>query len=83
MLQIERKFLRVLEGAGVERIDPAGEAFDPNLHEAVTVQPAPSPDLDGCVGAVFQHGYRFRGILLRPARVSVLSWQQGSAEAAS
>lgn len=74
MLQIERKFLKVLETAGVERVDPAGLPFDPTLHEAVTMMPAPNAEADHTVGMVLQHGYRFRGTLLRPARVAVLSW---------
>jgi molecular chaperone GrpE len=74
MLQIERKFLKVLEAAGVERIDPLGERFDPNAHEAVLTLPASSPEADHTVGTVLQHGYRFRGVLLRPARVGVWTW---------
>jgi len=74
MLQIERKFLKVLEGAGVERIDPVGAPFDPQVHEAVMTMPAAGPEADHTVGMVLQYGYRFRGALLRPARVSVLTW---------
>ena len=74
MLAIERKFLKTLEAAGVERIDPSGQPFDPHLHEAVAALPAPSADRDHVVGAVYQHGYTFRGTLLRPARVAVLTW---------
>jgi molecular chaperone GrpE len=74
MLAIERKFLRTLESAGVERVDPAGQPFDPRFHEAVAVLPAPSGDRDQTVGAVYQHGYLFKGVLLRPARVAVLAW---------
>jgi molecular chaperone GrpE len=74
MLQIERKFLRVLEAAGVERLDPVGAPFDPQVHEAVTMMPASAAEADQTVGTVFQHGYRLRGTLLRPARVAVLRW---------
>lgn len=74
MLQIERKFLKVLETAGVERIDPVGAPFDPQVHEAVMTMPAPDPEADHTVGMVLQYGYRLRGALLRPARVSVLTW---------
>ncbi len=74
MLAIERKFLKTLELAGVERIDPVGEPFDPKSHEAVASLPAPSAEQDHTVGAVYQHGYQFRGTLLRPARVAVLQW---------
>lgn len=74
MLAIERKFQRVLEASGVERIDPTGEAFDPTAQEAVSMMPAPAPEADNTVGAVFQAGYRLRGVLLRPARVAVMKW---------
>ncbi len=74
MLAIERKFLKTLELAGVERIDPVGEPFDPKSHEAVATLPAGVAEQDNTVGAVYQHGYRFRGTLLRPARVAVLQW---------
>lgn len=81
MLAIERKFLKSLELSGVERINPAGERFDPNSHEAVSVQPAPSAEGDQTVGAVYSHGYRFKGTLLRPARVAVLQWAPPAAGA--
>ena len=75
MLQIERKFLKALETAGVERVDPAGQPFDPNVAEAVTMLPAPTAEQDHTVGAVFQYGYRFKQTLLRPARVAVFEWR--------
>ncbi len=74
MLAIERKFQKVLEASGVERIDPQGQPFDPTAQEAVTMMPAPEPGADNMVGAVFQAGYRLRGVLLRPARVAVMKW---------
>jgi molecular chaperone GrpE len=74
MLAIERKFMKTLETAGLERVDPLGQRFDPRTQEAVTMQPAPSADADQTVGAVFQHGYLYKGTLLRPARVAVLQW---------
>lgn len=71
---VERKLLKALEGVGLERVDPAGQPFDPNLHEAVMTAPAASPEADHTVGSVFQPGYRMNGVLLRPARVAVLTW---------
>jgi len=70
---VDRKLRKELEAAGLERIDPAGNPFDPTLHEAVSVLPPPSPDKDHVVNATFQVGYRFRGNLVRPARVQVFS----------
>jgi molecular chaperone GrpE len=72
---IDRKLWKDLEEAGVERIDPAGSAFDPSLHEAVSTVPAPDRSLDHTVSATFQPGYRFKGVLIRPARVQVYSDQ--------
>jgi molecular chaperone GrpE len=71
---VERKLLKELEGAGLERVGVAGEAFDPNRHEAVSTTPAQDPKQDHVVAAVFQPGYRFGGALLRPAKVQVQIW---------
>jgi molecular chaperone GrpE len=71
---VERKLLKILEGAGLERMDPSGQPFDPNAHEAVMTTPAPSAERDGCVAMVFQAGYRLGGVLLRPARVAVYAY---------
>lgn len=68
---VERKFLRVLEEAGVEVIDPAGEPFDPERMEAMMRVPTESEEEDETVAEVFAKGYTLDGILVRPARVSV------------
>lgn len=76
---VEKKLVKVLEGVGVERVDPAGQPFDPNVHEAVMTLPAPSAEADHTVGTVLQPGYRLNGTLLRPARVAVYTWTQAAA----
>jgi len=59
-----------LERFGIEELDPAGEPFDPELHEAMTMQP--STDMEpGSVLTVIQKGYALNGRLLRPAMVVV------------
>ncbi|MFL5541779.1 MAG: nucleotide exchange factor GrpE [Longimicrobiaceae bacterium] len=68
---VEKKFLRALEGAGLEEIDAAGKAFDPTQHEALTTAPAQSEEEDDTVAQVYRKGYRFKGVLLRPAQVVV------------
>ncbi len=73
LVLIDRKLRKELEAAGLERIDPAGQAFDPSLHEAVSVLQPPEPAADHTVSATFQAGYRFKGSLIRPARVQVYS----------
>lgn len=77
---VERKLLRELSGAGLERVGTPGEPFDPNTHEAVAGLPAPDAEQDHRVAAVMQFGYRFGGALLRPARVSVYVWQEPADE---
>jgi molecular chaperone GrpE len=73
---VDRKLRKELESAGVERIDPdPGQPFDPSVHEAVSTVPPPKPELDHTVSATFQTGYRFKGNLVRPARVQVYSAQ--------
>ncbi len=61
-----------MERFGVVELDPEGEPFDPQEHEAMTMQP--SADVEpGSVLTVFQKGYALNGRLLRPARVVVAS----------
>jgi len=72
---VDRKLSKDLEDAGVERIDPTGEAFDPSQHEAVSTIPAPDQSHVQLVSATFQPGYRLKGMLVRPARVQVYSDQ--------
>ncbi|HEY8569584.1 nucleotide exchange factor GrpE [Microbulbifer sp.] len=70
-IELTRKsFIDTLTRNGVEVVDPAGEPFDPELHQAMTQIPngnvEPNTVLD-----VFQKGYRLHGRLLRPAMVVV------------
>ena len=67
---VRAKLLGVFEHEGVEPIDPAGEAFDPNVHQAVgRVEDASK--YDETVNDVYQKGYRMAGKVLRPAMVTV------------
>jgi molecular chaperone GrpE len=70
---VDKKLRKELETAGLERIDPAGQPFDPSVHEAVSAVAPPTPDRDHTVSATFQTGYRYKGTLIRPARVQVYS----------
>ena len=60
----------VMERFGVEQIDPEGEPFDPELHEAMTMQPSAEAEPNSVL-TVIQKGYSLNGRLLRPARVIV------------
>ena len=61
---------RAFEKSGLTVVDPLGEPFNPEFHEAMATQPA-ADQADGTVLAVVQKGYLLNGRLLRPARVLV------------
>ena len=63
-------FTDVLQKFDVEQIDPLGDVFDPQLHEAMTIQEAPDAPPNSVL-AVFQKGYKLNDRLIRPARVIV------------
>ena len=64
-------FVDTLSKSGVEQVDPLGEPFDPNLHEAMTM--VPNPDAEpNTVMDVMQKGYVLNGRLARAAKVIVV-----------
>ena len=68
---IFNKLMAYLKTKGLEPIAAKGEVFDTELHEAVTLFPAPSEDLKGKVIDVAQTGYTLGGKVLRFAKVIV------------
>lgn len=71
-----RHMVNIFDKFSIEVIDPSGETFDPQLHEAVAMQPA-GEFAPGTVMEVFRKGYRLQDRLLRPARVVVASEEPG------
>jgi molecular chaperone GrpE len=71
-----RLVYRELEGAlaraGVQAIEPKGDPFDPNVHEALSMQPQEGAE-SGTVLDVIEKGYRTSDTVIRPARVVVAS----------
>lgn len=65
-----RMFIDTLSKFNVAVVDPLGEPFDPQWHEAMVMQPS-ADAAPGTVLAVVQRGYRLNDRLLRPARVIV------------
>jgi molecular chaperone GrpE len=74
----ERSLLNALEKHGVRKLDPLGEKFDPNFHQAMFEVPDPSVPA-GTVVQVVQAGYMIGERVLRPALVAV---SKGGAKAA-
>ena len=70
VLLVFRSLRETLARNGVEAIRPQGERFDPQLHEALSTQPAADAE-SGAVVEVMQVGYRVGEQLIRPARVVV------------
>jgi len=68
---VEKKFISVLQDSGAEVIDPLGDLFDPERMEAIMRVPVERAEEDDTVAQVFQKGCLLKGILVRPARVSV------------
>ena len=74
LLEGGRATLKQLQSAmekyGITVISPEGERFNPELHEAMSVQESTTAEPDSVL-AVVQRGYQLNGRLLRPARVIV------------
>jgi molecular chaperone GrpE len=66
----ERELLKVLEKHGVTKLEPKGQKFDPNMHQAMFEMPDPSVPA-GMVTQVVQPGYKIGERVLRPAMVGV------------
>jgi molecular chaperone GrpE len=66
----ERELLNTLEKHGIRTVDPRGEKFDPELHEALSMRTEDGAE-PGTVLDVVEKGYRLNGAVLRPARVVV------------
>ncbi|WP_084798228.1 nucleotide exchange factor GrpE [Pleomorphomonas koreensis] len=66
----ERELMKALEKHGISRVDPAGEKFDPNFHQAMFEVPDPSVPA-GTVVQVMQVGFKIGERVLRPALVGV------------
>jgi molecular chaperone GrpE len=70
VLLVFRNLRETLGRSGVEVVDPKGEKFDPNFHEALSTVQVEGAEA-GVVVEVMQKGYRFEGQLIRPAMVVV------------
>lgn len=74
-----KQYWSVLERNGVSVVDPQGEPFNPELHQAVSTQPSADVAPNQVLG-VMQKGYRLHDRLLRPAMVVVSRAPDGPAE---
>ena len=66
----QRLLAKAIERAGIVELNPQGEPFDANLHEAMAAQPSATAEPNSVL-AVVQRGYSLNGRLLRAARVVI------------
>lgn len=68
---IHQKFLKTLSQEGLQKMEPVGEAFDTDFHEAITLVPAPEEAQKGKVLDCVQTGYKLNDKVIRHAKVVV------------
>lgn len=73
IVYIHKQLQDILISEGVEIINPMGEAFDPNMHEAVETVELEDIANQNTIIEVLQVGYKLNGSLIRSARVKVSS----------
>ncbi len=74
-----KSFMDCFRKFGIEQIDPLGEPFDPQLHQAMVMQENPNVE-PNTVTAVMQKGYTLHGRVIRPAMVMVSKAPTGSVD---
>ena len=65
------KFYKILEAKGLKPMNSTGQAFNPEIHEAITQIPAPSDDLKGKVVDEVEKGYYLNDTVVRFAKVVI------------
>ena len=60
-----------LKNIGIEEINPVGEVFDPNIHEAIFQTECDDVENSGKIQSVFKKGYSLNGKMIRYAQVVV------------
>ena len=68
---ISQKFLKTLGQEGLEKMEPIGETFDTDFHEAIAMVPAQEEDKKGKVLDCVQTGYKLHDKVIRHAKVVV------------
>lgn len=65
-----KQLMSSLKQSGIEQVNPEGQVFSPDFHQAISVVPSPDHEPNTVI-QVFQKGYTLNGRLLRPAMVIV------------
>lgn len=76
VLRIKNQLHQALRAEGMTAFGSAGELFDPNKHECMSIIPTSNPEEDQTITQVLQQGYSINGELIRPAKVIVAQLQE-------
>lgn len=68
---VYNRLYTILQGAGLKAMNSTGEAFDPELHEAITEIPSPDDSMKGKVIDTVEKGYMLHDKIIRHAKVVV------------
>lgn len=68
---VYNKLNNIMKNKGIKSMETTGEAFDPELHEAITKIPAPTEEMKGKVIDTIQKGYYLNDKIIRHAKVVV------------
>ena len=68
---VRDNLLKKLQQSGVERLNLIGSEYDPNVAEAVDMEVTPDPTQDQLIVSEVRAAYRYKGRIIRPARVKV------------
>lgn len=81
MEMVHKNFLDGFHKMGLEEMGVEGEAFDPNIHEALTTMPVPEESMGDTVVNVFSKGFKLGNRVIRPARVVIGAWTEPAGDA--
>ena len=70
IMMVTKQFYKALENLGLESIETEG-AFDPSVHEAVSIEPIDDESRDGCIIGTLRKGYKLAGRIIRAPQVRV------------
>ena len=73
---IHKQFISALNSFGIEEIGELGVAFDPSIHQSISVVPTDDESKDHTIEKVFQVGYKIGERVIRPAKVTIYEYKK-------
>ena len=73
---IHKQFISALNSFGIEEIGELGVAFDPSIHQSISVVLTDDESKDHTIEKVFQVGYKIGERVIRPAKVTIYEYKK-------